>query len=159
MSSSIPCRIVGYGLSEALPSIFPRPILSKRAPNSSDKKEIGQEWVYVSANQVWILTSIVNNLAVWTNIAGGAGVFTSLIVNPGPTLLFGDVTMTPGAAHTISIGEDATDHTIGIGSTTGVSAVTIRAGTAGVQVTTAVTGTISLGNNAMTGTITVGRST
>lgn len=78
---------VGYGLSEALPGIFSSPIVAKRSPNGRDRAEIGQLWVNTVADETFILTSIVSGVSVWTGGGGGAGVFDSLTVTPGPVVL------------------------------------------------------------------------
>jgi hypothetical protein len=78
---------VGYGLSEALPGIFSSPIVAKRSPNGRDRAEVGQLWVNTVADETFILTSIVSGVSVWTGGGGGAGVFDSLTVNPGPVIL------------------------------------------------------------------------
>jgi hypothetical protein len=144
---------VGYGLSEALPVIAPAPIVAKRAPNTSDKAPIGQEWVNTVTNQLYFLTSIANNLANWilVEIGGGAGVFANLTVNPGPTALstvgngavtIGNATNTGaitlvsglgnlainGAGNAISIGNDAAANLVIIGSTTAGALTTIFGG-------------------------------
>jgi hypothetical protein len=59
---------VGYGLTNALPTIYGPPIIAKRAPTTADKYQIGQLWVNTSANTAYILTSIANNAASWLSI-------------------------------------------------------------------------------------------
>lgn len=164
---------VDYGFTQPLNRVFPVPIVSKRAPTTADKAPIGQLWVEPSVNGLWILSSIVNNLATWTIIeaGGGAGVFASLVVNPGPTSLStvgngavsignatntGAVTITVGTGnfaivgggHSISIGADAAvANTIAIGGT-GANVITIG--------DTQTAGSISLGAGMTTGTLNLG---
>lgn len=80
---------VGYGFSEALPKLFAAPIVATRNPTTRDRAEVGQTWVNTSTNVVFTLTSITGGVVTWTDTAGGAGVFTSLTVNPGPFTMAG----------------------------------------------------------------------
>ena len=151
---------VAYGLSEALPTIFSSPIVSLRIPTTADKAPIGQIWVYKTGNAIYALTSIVANLANWqllTNI-GGAGVFTSLTVNPGPTAITGEFTLVAGGQVT-QIANDAAVNLVTIGSTTGASGTTIQGGTGDINIATSAAGRIFIGSIAMTGNIQVGNST
>lgn len=77
---------VGYGLSQALIGLSPAPIISQRAPTTSDKAEIGTLWVDQPNNDGYILTSIVSNSASWVNVGGGPGQFNTLNVTGGSTL-------------------------------------------------------------------------
>ncbi|HSC25145.1 MAG TPA: hypothetical protein VLB80_02915, partial [Candidatus Babeliales bacterium] len=114
---------VAYGLSEALPVMPPSPIVAKRAPTSSDKAPLGTLWIQpttaagVAVNAAWVLTSIISNSASWEDISGGAGLFTSLTVNPGPTALS-------------TVGNGA----VTIGNATNTGAVTMVAGTGNLAI-------------------------
>jgi hypothetical protein len=177
-------QLQNYSLNQPINFQNPNPIIANRAPTTADKAPIGQLWIFVSANSVYVLTSVVNNLANWQllEVGGGGGVLTSLTVNPGPTNLStvgngavnignatntGAITITAGtgnialvgAGHTIGIGNDAAANTVIVGSTTGAAVTTIQGGTAGVAVNTSATGTITIGLPTMTGTITLGQST
>lgn len=77
---------VGYGLSQPLIGLSPAPIISQRAPTTSDKAEIGTLWVDQPNNDGYILTSIVSNSASWVNVGGGPGQFNTLNVTGGSTL-------------------------------------------------------------------------
>ena len=87
-----------YGLSQPVIKGAPAPIISRRSPGVSDFATPGTIWTNILTNQVYILASIVANSATWIAVApaGGAGVFTSLTVNPGPTSLTGAVTLPAG---------------------------------------------------------------
>jgi hypothetical protein len=87
-----------YGLSQPIVRGAPTPIISRRSPAVSDFATPGTVWTNILTNQVYILASIVANSATWIQVApgGGAGVFTSLTVTPGPTSLTGNVTMPAG---------------------------------------------------------------
>jgi len=164
-----PFIVDAYGLQNPLQSVFPAPIIARRAPTTADTGyQIGTIWVEpkdssgTAVNAAWLLTSIINNSANWLSIqaggGSGAGVFTSLTVTPGPIDLTGAFTLIAGT-NAASIAADAADHAVTLGSTTGASATTIQGGTSGISATTSATGTITLGTAAMTGTITVGQST
>jgi len=101
-----PINLVAYGLTNALQNVFPFPIVSLRIPTTADKAQIGTLWVYKTGNAVYVLTSIVNNLANWVllEVGGGAGVFASLAVTPGPISLTGTTTINTAGAATTSIG-------------------------------------------------------
>jgi len=172
--SSIQYPLSAYGLTQALINVFPQPIVSPSAnPTTSNKAQIGTLWINKSANTAYILTSIVNNLANWQLLetGGGAGVFTSLVVNPGPTSLstvgngavtIGNATNTGAvtiAAGTGGFSATANGNAISIGDTAAGSSLALAAGTGNMTLSTSATGTITEGSAAMTGTITLGLST
>jgi hypothetical protein len=116
---------VGYGLSEALPVIPPAPIVSQRTPTTADKAPIGQEWVYVPSNAVYILTSIVSNSATWVLLgaAGGSGVFSSVTATTGNiTATLGSIVSSAGS---LSAATGITSTTGNIVATAGI----VEAGT------------------------------
>lgn len=132
------------------------PIVAKRAPAATDRAPLGTFWVYPAVNGAWIITSIVANAATWSDISGGAGIFTSLTVNPGPTLIDGLFTLNAGAGNLVSIGDDATDHDVVIGSTTGVSNMTLQAGTGVLDIDGVGATDITIGASLTTGPIIIG---
>ena len=138
-------------MQQPLANVFNSPIVGLRAPTTADLNyPIGQVWVQpktsagVAVNGYWALTSVVNNAANWTDLVGGAGVFSTLTVTPGPTALTGALTVTSGvnavnisadaAANTINIGTGAAVKAVTIGSTTGASNTLIQGGAAGVTI-------------------------
>lgn len=157
---------IAYGQSQPLLSVFNPPILSNRAPTVNDRKAIGQIWVTKATNTAYIETSVVNNAAAWTIIAGaGASIFTSLTVTPGPISLTGVLTQlgtaninTSGAASS-NIGTGSNSGTVSIGnaSSTAVSILgPVNINNAGSQITNigvAGTGAVNLGN--ATGNVTI----
>lgn len=175
---------VSYGLTQSLINVFPSPIVSAtQSPTGANLAQIGTLWINKSANTAYVLTSIVNNLANWQLLetGGGAGVFTTLTVNPGPTNLstVGNGAVTIGnAANTaaitiasgiggvlisgngnpIEIGDDTSDNSIIIGSLVGSSSMQVRGGTSGVSLYTSNTGNIVLGQARMSGPIDIGVS-
>ncbi len=157
---------VGYGLSEALPNLAPRPIQAKRAPVASDTGYLpGTLWVNLLTSSVYVLASIAAGVATWQllQVGGGAGVFASLVVTPGPVSLTGTTTInTSGAANT-SIGTGTNTGVVAIGSGNSTSVlitapiVTVDGSAAGVLSfgPSLTTGTISIGGSAQTGTLTI----
>jgi hypothetical protein len=103
-------QITGYGLSDALPNVFPAPIVSTRDPLNTDRAQLGSVWVNKSTNDAFILCSVVANVSSWVGIGGGAGTFTSLTVNPGNlTVTAGNIiatagTVTAGGGLTVTTG-------------------------------------------------------
>lgn len=139
--------------------LFPEPVVAERAPNSGDKNyDIGQLWVDKILFDVYTLAGFSGGVPQWINAGGGGGSFSSLVVNPGPTTLTGALTVTAGTEN-ISIGADAADHDIALGSATGVSLLTVQWGTSGATLAGAASGALILGAAAQTADMTFGRST
>lgn len=165
---------VGYSLTQGpLTTLSALPIVGRRAPTTADKNyQIGQLWVLPSTNAIYGLSSVVNNLATWTllsNAGGGAGVFSSLTVTPGPISLTGTTgintagagvtTINTGGTGALLLG-NATGNTTVTGSLTATSLVSTTTVTAGTGMTST-TGNItaSAGNLAATlGSVSAGTS-
>ena len=168
--------------------VFGLPIIAKQTPTTANKAPLGTVWVVPATNQVFILTSIVNNLANWSG-AMGVGSFTSLTVQPGPVTMItgasngaftlGNATNTglidleagPGGlningnGNLITIANDAAANSLILGTVT-VAATTLieggdgtGVGTAGITIMGAVAGDIQIGSVAHTGAIYLGVST
>lgn len=145
-------------LLQPLVAVFPPPIVAKRNPGTADiNYPIGQVWINTTNNLDFILTSVSSGSAQW-NGGSGVGTFSSLTVTPGPTALTGQFTVTAGT-NAVSIGADAADHTVAIGSATGSSAMTLQSGTGGATLSAVGAGTIVIGGATQTGAITLGQST
>lgn len=112
-----------YGLSQPIINVFPKPIIALRDPVGTDRAPLGTLWVRPATNGAFVLTSVVNNVATWESITGGAGVFTSLTVNPGPISLTGTTTINTAGAATTTIGTGGTG-AVNIGNATGETSVT-----------------------------------
>lgn len=84
---------LSYGIGSPLLDLSPLPIVSTRAPTTSDSAEIGTIWSNTSTNGVWILASVVANVATWTdaNVSGGATITTGDL-----TVVAGDINVTAG---------------------------------------------------------------
>ena len=59
---------VAYGLSQPNFGVGPIPVTTLRDPLITDFAEIGTLWINKASDKVWVLTSIVLNQAVWTEI-------------------------------------------------------------------------------------------
>jgi hypothetical protein len=148
-----------YGFSAPLNSVFPSPIVAKRAPTVNDiSYQIGQIWVYKAANSSYILTSVVGGVASWNSVSGTSATFSNLTVSPGPISLTGAFTLVAGS-NAVQIGNDAASHAFTAGSLTGASAMTLQGGTSGISLNTSATGVINLGLASMSGIISIGKST
>jgi hypothetical protein len=119
---------VAYGISQALLNVSPFPVISERAPTTSDFAELGTIWVDRPNNDGYVLTSITSNQANWIGIGGGVGAFTEIGVNTAP-----------GAAGTIRSAGSITSLSGGIAAQGAggaiTAATTITAGT-GITATT-----------------------
>lgn len=146
-NNSGPYRVTGYGLSDSLPNIFPSPIVARRAPTANDLKyQLGQMWIFSTSQLAYVLVQVVSGAATWLLLesSGGAGVFSSLTVTPGPISLTGTTSINTSGAGVTTINTGGTG-ALNLGNATGNTAVT---GALGATTTlTAGTGiTSTLGN-------------
>src|SRR2546425_1803524 len=118
-------RQVAYGLTSPLINENPTPVVAKRDPTASDFALPTTIWTNTTTNTVFILASVSNNQANWIAVeaAGGAGVFASLAVTPGPISLTGTTTINTAGAATTTIGTGGTG-VVNIGNATGNTFVT-----------------------------------
>lgn len=86
MASNKPRRNVSYGMTNALQTIGPIPVVSSRAPSTSDIAELGTVWVNKSTSAAWVLAKVAAGSATWTPTT----------VNAGATITTGDLTVTAG---------------------------------------------------------------
>lgn len=73
---------VAYGFSQALIGVPNKPILAQRNPTTNDKAQIGTMWINQNFNEVYILTSIVDNVATWVQ-ADSSGAFNQVDADVG----------------------------------------------------------------------------
>jgi len=67
-------RNKSYGLDNPIGIVFPEPIISQRAPLTSDLGfSLGQIWIHEPSNKYYALTSISSNLANWEVLGGQGG--------------------------------------------------------------------------------------
>jgi len=142
---------------------LPLPTLTyNRPPTNMDYGIPGQQWLDTSVipSVMYYMSNNAAGLYNWIILetAGGAGVFSSLTVTPGPISLNGTTTInTSGTATTT------------IGTVNGASGISLHVGTSNFSLTGAATsnitiggsitgGNINLGNALTTGTITIGSS-
>lgn len=150
---------VGYGLSQALINQAPRPIQAKRAPTTGDVGYLpGTLWCNLVTSNVYVLAKVASAVATWLLIeaSGGAGVFSSLTVTPGPISLTGTTSINTSGAAVTTIGTGGTG-AVNIGNATGNTAVTgnITATGAVGGATLVITGTGQIGGAAGS-TVTLG---
>jgi hypothetical protein len=103
-------KYVAYGQNQGLITEPPYPIVAKRVPTVNDKAQVGTIWADVLTNQAFVLTSVRNNIATWINFAGGAGLFTSITVNPGPFTFTGTGAFTVNTTGAILMDSTANSH-------------------------------------------------
>lgn len=135
-----------YGQNSPLYQINPGPVKAKRVPTVNDIAPIGTQWDFVSASRIFFLASVIAGVATWLEIVGsggGAGVFSSLTVEPGPINLLGATNINTSGTEATTIGNNAADVNI-------AGAVVDIGGPAG--------GTLDLGAGITTGTIDLGTS-
>ncbi len=150
-----PRKRVAYGLSDALLDVSRSPVVALRVPTAGDiGYDLGQLWIYKTGSAAYILVSVVANQATWSLLetGGGAGVFSSLTVTPGPISLTGaTVINNTGAANTA----------IGTGTNSGVLALgnTANGGTSleGINITmdSAAAGTIFVGTQLLAANVSI----
>ena len=140
---------VAYGLSQPLIPEAPAPIAAHRSPTTTDYAAIGTVWSNTITSQVYILASIIANVATWILVTagGGAGVFASLTVTPGPISLTGTTTINTAGAAATNIGNAASTTTI-VGPTN-----INQTGAAATNIAVTGTGAVNIGN--ATGNVTI----
>lgn len=117
-------------------------IVAQRDPGNGDMYDVGQKWINTASNEIFFLTSFANGLPVWTgSVSGGAGIFTDLTVNPGPTAITGEFRVLGDVDEAAVIRLQAnggTSETIVIESVqgTGSDSIQINSQAGGIQVTT-----------------------
>ena len=126
---------VAYGLTEPLLNVNPRPIIAARPPTGMDKAQLGQVWIDVPNDAVYVLTSIVDNSATWVNFAGAANI--TLTGDTGGPLGSSSFTIRAGSAtrnsgSTVSIDRVGTTLTLDVTDGSDNTLVGYRAGNAAV---------------------------
>lgn len=147
-----------YGLETPVQKFFPVPIIAKRNPTTSDKAQIGTMWINTQGDEFFVLTSIVGNVASWTNnlTVDDLTVTGNLIVDGTTTL---EALTVEGSAvfeidATFNNGIDVTAAGATIVGTTAINS----SGAADTTIGTGGTGNVFIGNGtnptAFTGSIT-----
>lgn len=138
-------RQIAYGYPNPQSGIFPEPFVVNRPPATTDHGVVGQYWIDISTDTIWFLVSFSNGGANWVQVetGGGAGVFSSLTVTPGPISLTGTTTINTTGAATTTIGTGGTG-SVAIGNATGNTAITGQLTTSGNFFT--INGVVSAGS-------------
>jgi hypothetical protein len=134
--------LVGYGLDNALSNLAPLPVVANRAPTTSDSGQLGALWVWPAQDEAWVLVSNSNATATWNLIesSGGPGIFSSLLVNPGPVTTQGTGAVNISAdavATTVNIATGGAVKALTLGSTNGASATTLQSGSGNMIINSA----------------------
>lgn len=120
---------VAYGFSQSLLDVPNMPIIAQRDPTSNDKAVLGTLWINQQTNGVFIITSIVDNMAHWSLIAT-SGVITSIVTDSGTATPIGGVIDLFGGANIVT---DALGNVIHVAVTPNIDLPpTNAAGTEGV---------------------------
>lgn len=151
-------KLNAYGLTNAIQSVFPAPIIAKNAPTSrpSAVYQLGQLWVNKVTGTVYCLSSFSAGAANWSTLSSGSGpveTINSLSPAAGNIVIAGtanQITMTSaGSTVTASIPSAFTAPGSILATTTVASTTTMTAGT-GLTVTTG-NATLTAGNLVING--------
>jgi len=118
-----------YGYPSPQSNQFLDPIVTNRAPLTSDRGIAGQVWVDQTNNLAYMFNKNSAGLAQWIQIVagGGAGVFTSLIVTGALTQTAGNVNISADAAvAAVNIATGAAAKTLTLGSATAGSVTNVN---------------------------------
>lgn len=88
-----------YGITGNFINVFPQPIVSTRAPTTSDKGyEIGQVWVRTDTDQAYTLTSVASGSANWALSSPGSSDVDTLTGDSGGAISpsAGDIVLAGG---------------------------------------------------------------
>lgn len=97
------------GLENPLQQVFPRPIVSTRAPTSNDKNyALGQIWVDKENDNFYGLVSVTAGAATWNLLATSTGVLDTLTGDSGGAVSpnAGNITLAGTANQIVSTGDD-----------------------------------------------------
>lgn len=149
MSTNVRSK-VAYGLSQPYFNAAQQPILSGRDPIVTDFAEIGTTWINYLTNQVWVLTSVILNQAIWTRIDNtnvNAGITWAIEPGVGPVAMAGNYGyyLTNAAAVALTLPAAAV-----LGSQILLTTADASAGAAGFTIAQNAGQYIVYGNNAST---------
>ena len=118
-----------YGYPSPQSNQFLDPVVTNRAPLTSDRGIAGQVWVDQTNNLAYMFNKNSAGLAQWIQIVagGGAGVFTSLTVTGALTQTAGNVDISADAAvAAVNIATGAAAKTLTLGSATAGSVTNVN---------------------------------
>lgn len=163
---------VSYGLSQALINDAPVPIASKRAPTTTDYAQIGTIWSDVVTSTVYILASIIANVATWIEVAasgGGSDTFANITVTnssdligtnalTGTNTILGTTTINNSGASTTQIGVSGTG-TVSIGNAVGGVIIETPSILGTTSINTSGASVTNINNGSSTGALHIGNTT
>lgn len=91
-----------YGIGNPVFGVMQKPIISSRDPRATDKAQLGTEWINSTSDAVFFLTSVAAGAANWVSVAGGAGFFSSLVVEGDITSNTGNIEATLGGVSALT---------------------------------------------------------
>ena len=118
MSTRLYTATAAGGLGDPLQKVPLLPIIANREPTTSDFAPLGTIWDWKAQNLLWIISSIVNNVATWipiNQIAGALVEYDAQSITNNPVILAGfplgpntdviiNVTLTGGTADMAIVG-------------------------------------------------------
>lgn len=116
-------RRVAYGLSEPVLDVSQGPIIAQRDPRTSDKAQIGTQWVNTASNTSFFITSIEDNIATWIPITN-VGTSPTFVADTGSAAPAGGIlrvtgsgdTSTSGSGNTLTINTPTTNFVTSAGT-------------------------------------------
>src|SRR5208282_5731505 len=99
-------RVTGYGVGAPSIRLNPPPIISNRAPTTSDLRyPLGQEWVYQISStsaDIYFLGTVAGGVATWVASGGGNTEVSTLTGDSGGSIspTGGNITLSGGALDT-----------------------------------------------------------
>lgn len=126
MSNTAYARTRTVAVGKSLTNLNPNNIVQDRNPTVNDKGQNSQTWTNPLLGTVFTYASMSsgNGQNIWVQNGGsGAGIFTSLVVTPGPISLTGTTTINTSGSAVTTIGTGGTG-AVNIGNATGNTAVT-----------------------------------
>lgn len=124
-----------YGLNQPLVGVVGAPIVSRRAPTTADKAQLGQMWINTASGIVYFLGSVVGTTYTWftgatvaASYAAATFVTAGTFMQAGTTIAAG-TTITAGTGLTVTAGgANVTGNSIVTGTLQVTAGQTIDAG-------------------------------
>lgn len=122
-----------YSPTQGTIGLAPEPIIGQRQPIATDRGDIGQIWIDVPDQLIFICTGTIANATQWARIeeSGGGGFFSDLLVTPGLSSLEGGLTaygttqINVNENFNTSINTGTSTGTVTIGSTAHAGAIAV----------------------------------
>lgn len=141
-----PINTRGLGINSPYVTIPQLPIITTRAPTSTDFAKIGTEWINTTNDSIWILTNATGGSATWTSIGGPGSQINSITGtnSVAATPAGGTITFVGGSTGVSILGAPAS------GDTPGTLTISLGALNATSYATT--TGNVTINNTAAAAT-------